>query len=455
MSVRPIKSGRAAFIAVIAAGALGALAAWPAFVHARTAAVVAAADPTLQMTPAPVMSDYLIRDANVAFLEGRVRTVRDPLNTQMLASEYLQRYREHMDVGDVLRSEAVARESLAIRPRANLAGDFALASALVTLHRFREARSYVGDAENYEPSDPGIAMFEASIDLELGDYARAGRIIARIEAAHQQNDLNNAATVARYDEQTGQLGEAQTLLARAMRISDANYEMPAERRAWYHFRLGEMLYESGDNAGAIAAEQAALTIFPRDPLALNALARIELANGDVAAAEDAAAQGVAVVPNPETLGILADAQTARGETAAAAATLAEFDAVEKIGNTQRINDRLIAVYLADHGRRPADAYAIAQRELAVRDDIYTEDTLAWCAAADGKWAVARTAMRKAIRFDTDDPRLQYHAGVIAAQAGDMAEARRRLRRALDLNPHFSAVFAADAQRRLASSARSE
>ena len=60
-------------------------------------------------------------------------------------------------------------------------------------------------------------------------------------------------------------------------------------------------------------------------------------------------------------------------------------------------------------------------------------------------AVARAAARKAIRFDTADPRLQYHAGYIALHTGDAAEAKRRFARALALNPHFHPVDAAQAR----------
>jgi tetratricopeptide (TPR) repeat protein len=105
--------------------------------------------------------------------------------------------------------------------------------------------------------------------------------------------------------------------------------------------------------------------------------------------------------------------------------------------------------LADHGLRPAEAYAIARRELAIRDDVYAQDTVAWCAARAGKWSVARAASAKALRFDTEDPRLQYHAGVIAQHFGDTAEAVRRYTRALALNAAFSATQADDARLQLA------
>ncbi len=112
--------------------------------------------------------------------------------------------------------------------------------------------------------------------------------------------------------------------------------------------------------------------------------------------------------------MLADAQAARGDNDAAAATRDEIFAVEKIGNAQHVNDRLIAVYEADHRVRVDDAYAIAKRELTVRDDVYADDTLAWAAARSGHWDVARTAIARALRYGIEDPRIRAHAAEIAA-----------------------------------------
>jgi len=123
--------------------------------------------------------------------------------------------------------------------------------------------------------------------------------------------------------------------------------------------------------------------------------------------------------------------------------------IEKIGNAQHISDRLLAIYYAEHHVRTADAYAIARRELSARDDIFSEDTLAWAAAADGRWNDARSAARKALRFDTENSLLQYHAGIIALHFGDRDEAKRRLGKALSLNPSFHQVYAADARALLA------
>jgi len=92
---------------------------------------------------------------------------------------------------------------------------------------------------------------------------------------------------------------------------------------------------------------------------------------------------------------------------------------------------------------------IAKREIAVRgDEIYAQDTLAWADAMNGDWNDARRAMAKAIRFDTEDARLQYHAGIIALHFHDTTEAKMRFTRALTLNPQFHPQYADDARKRL-------
>ena len=155
------------------------------------------------------------------------------------------------------------------------------------------------------------------------------------------------------------------------------------------------------------------------------------------------------MPYPETLGYEEDADRALGDTPGAERIADLIVTIERIGNAQHISDRLLAIYYAEHRIRTADAYAIARRELSVRDDIFTEDTLAWAAAADGRWNEARTAAGKALRFDTENSLMQYHAGIIALHFGDRDGAKRRFQKALILNPSFHSVYADDARAQLA------
>jgi tetratricopeptide (TPR) repeat protein len=179
------------------------------------------------------------------------------------------------------------------------------------------------------------------------------------------------------------------------------------------------------------------------------LARIACATHQWQACLDAAKASAEVVPYPEVLGYEADAQRALGDPASAAQTDALIHTIDRIGNAQRVSDRLLAIYYCEHGENLDDAYRIATRELAVRDDVFTEDTLAWCAAMAGHWDEARARIAKATRYGTENALLDYHAGAIALHFGDRAAARAWLEKALALNPQFHAVYADDARARLA------
>jgi tetratricopeptide (TPR) repeat protein len=418
---------------VIAAIVLIAIAAWPFALAQRVNASRAYV--------APVLPDYLNRDRTVAFYERRVReSPADQISAKLLAAQYMQRYRESQDVGDILRASAQARRSLALQPQNNAGADEVAASAYTALHLFRTSLRYERAAYAERAGDSNPPAQIASLEMETGDYSGARAHLAR--AARIRDTPTVMAVEARYDELTGNLAKARELMKQAAAQADEVVDNSAQGRAWYHFREGELAFSAGDIAAAKGEEHEAIAQFPQFALAYRALARFCWATKDWNCALDAATKGASIIPEPETLGYEADAQRALGDGGSAAQTQALIFAVQRIGNAYRINDRLLAVYYAEHGVRLADAYAIAQREVRARgDEIYAQDTLAWCAAMDGKWNVAARAAQRATRFETQDPRIQFHAGMIALHSGRRAEARRRLEAALGLNPQFDPFYA--------------
>ena len=419
---------------------------WPWFVSLRSAQAGADALPEV----APVTADYGYRNELVTFWEGAVRShVRnDMLSPRNLADQYLQRYREAGDIDDVLRALHMAQRSLDVMPAHNVAADLTMSSALLTLHRFREARRYVRIARTYREDDPSLVAREASLDLELGAYDSARDLLAGVPVKEQIANGEWQTVRARYDEVTGHLAEARALIAKPAADLDSNFSAPAQARAWYHFREGELAFEAGDSAEALAQEHTALARFPRYADALRDLARFECAAHRWQECLSDATRSADLVPFPEALGYKADAQRGVGDAAGAAETDALIETVERVGNAQHISDRLLAIYYSEHRVRASDALRIARNELSVRDDIYTEDTLAWAAAMAGEWSAARHASERALRFDTEDSRLQYHAGIIALHFGERSVAKKRLERALALNPAFHPLYADDARAQL-------
>ena len=424
---------------LVIAVSLLAIVAWPASNRYQDAAFAA------PRVVAVAERDDERRGQVIAFWEGAVAEHHrnDMLSPRQLAGQYLQRYRETGDIGDVLRAQHMAERSLSIAPR-NIAATAEMATVMLTLHRFRESLHFIERNLRYDPYAADFRSQQANVLMELGRYEDAARALDRIRP-NQRSSVSAETARARYDELTGHLTRARRVLADALAQYETLPDAPAQAKAWYFFRSGELAFEAGDNAVAIDDEGEALALFPTDNLALKDLAKFELANHDARQALQAATKGAAVTPFPETLGYEADARAALGDARGAAATRDLIFAIERVGNAYNVNDRLLAIYYADHRLRPHDAYVIALRETSVRgDEIYAQDTLAWAAAMDGRWNVAERAAREATRYDTEDPIVQFHAGMIALHAGRRDEAERRLERALALNPHFHPVFAGEA-----------
>lgn len=432
--------------------ALAALAGWPAFVAERSAfSVESAAAPAVAatFTPAPVTPDYLQRDRYVAFYERAVaRTPGDQIMARMLAGQYLNRFRERGDVGDLRRARAAAQRSLSIQPHENGGAESELASVALALHQFRDARRYDADVVRMLPWSSSAVAALASTDMELGDYGEAATLLAKPPSPYL--DASWESTVARYDEITGHLSAAKARLARGTQQVDSVFDNPAEARAWYHFRAGELEFETGELPAAERDFKDALAIFPSDAKAYNSLARLYCAEHRWRDALTAATHGAALVPLPETLGYQADAQRALGDVEGSRETEDLIGAVERIGNSYGVNDRAIAVYESEHGEHLDDALRIAKRDAAARDDLFAEDTLAWALAMNGDWESARPHAERAVATGIEDSKVQFHAGVIALKTGHRAEARERLQRALSMNAQFHPVYADEARRLLGS-----
>jgi tetratricopeptide (TPR) repeat protein len=423
--------------------ALLALALWPVLGSGvRTHAV--------RPVAAAVLPDYSYRNATIAFYEKRIR--RDPvdqISARLLAQQYMQRYRETGDIGDIERSMVQARRSIALQPGNNWSGYEILASGETALHQFAAALRDEEYAHADRGDDTNAVAQMASLQMELGHYDRAKLLLAPAIRLHP-GDPGLLAVDARYKELTGNIADARASLDRATVTMDSVIDNSAQARAWFHFRAGEMAFTSGATGEAEQDERDALVIFPNFAQADNALARFCWASKDWDCALTAATKGADIVPLPETLGYKADAQRALGNAAGAKQTDDVIYAIERIGNAYHVSDRLLAVYYSEHGIRTGDALAIARREIGLRgDELYAQDTLAWAAAQDGHWDEARAAARRAVRFDTQDPRMQYHAGMIALHFADRKEAKLRFEHALALNAQFHPVYADDARRQLA------
>src|SRR5262249_17415332 len=143
------------------------------------------------------------------------------------------------------------------------------------------------------------------------------------------------------------------------------------------------------------------------------------------------------VPSPALYGTLGDLHDAAGDPAEAERHWDLVPVMERLAAARGATyGREVALFLADHDREPAEALRLARIEAGRRDDVYTDDVLAWALAKNDRPVQAMRAAHRALRLGTEDAAFHYHAGMIAQALGRSRSAARHLGRALALDPAF-------------------
>ena len=377
---------------------------------------------------------------NVAFYQKCVQ--RNPQNGAIewgqLSNAYLQRCRETGDIADAQRAERAARRSLAIRSNNNAPARDALARSLFVQHQFVQAETLARVTSAKYQDDPVALMGYADAALERGDYGTAQRALLHpIVAGENKTDPSVQAVQARLLDVNGQPALALQALERARDAADGNLDMPRENVAWFHMRVGDEQARLGRADDAEMSYREALTLYPHDYKTMTGLARLAAGRQDWAGTISWGQKAAQVVPTPEVLALLGDAYAASGNPKEAERQYRLIEAIGTISRAQSmVYDRYRARFDADHDRHLPEALALAKREMGVRQDVYAYDTLAWASYKNGLLPQAQAAMKQALSHGTQDALLYYHAGTIAAAAGQHTQAEADFAHAAALDPYF-------------------
>jgi Uncharacterized protein conserved in bacteria containing a divergent form of TPR repeats len=357
----------------------------------------------------------------------------------LLASAFMQKARETNDFSFNARAEGALSRALEIDP-ANYDTIKLRAKLLLSYHRFTEALNEARRAQTMRPDDHDNYGAITDALVELGDYPAA------IESAQKMVDQRpDSASYARVSYLRSLHGDGVGAVA-AMRVAvqAANPNDP-EGAAWCRVHLGDELMNVGRKREAVREYDSALLIFPGYPLALTAKARAYVGDGELQKAAELYERAQNRVPLPDIAIALGDlyAKLGRVEEAKRQYELVNF--VERDSSASGTYSRQLAMFWVDHDQKLPEALAIVERERAIRRDIYTCDALAWIQFKNKRIEEAKTSINEAMRLNTRDARLYYHAGMIYKAVGDHRKAKQFLAKALEINQFFD-VFQSDTAR---------
>lgn len=407
----------------------------------------------LPAASAPTPSEAVAGEETIRFLEERVK--KDPddfIALNKLNGYYLQRAQESGDVSYLELAERAARGSLKSVPvEMNPGGLAGLAQTVHSLHDFAAARDHALKLAQLESRKSYPQRILGDALLELGDYDGAEEAYRRMQKLDNfGSNLTSEVRLARVDQLRGRPEVARRRFEQALRLASEQVPQQPEVVAWCRWQLGEAAFAKGDYTAAEQHYRDALVTLPDYYRATASMARVLAARGDLDGAIAGYEKVVKRLPDPSFVAALGDLYRLAGREREAAA---QYALVEQIARLSDLNgalyNRQLALFYADHDMKAAEAYALAKREYELRRDIYGADALAWAALKAGRLDEAQAAIKEALRLNTEDAKLFYHAGMIARAAGDKTRARDYLKRALALSPQFDLLQAKVAREALA------
>lgn len=364
-----------------------------------------------------------------------------------LALALARRARETADPDYYRQAHAAIADAVARAPD-NLEAERARVWVLLGQHEFAQARQAAEALQKKMPDDLLGYAFLVDANVELGRYREAE------EAAQWLLDLRpgNVAGFTR----AGYLRELFGDHEGAIEImSDAYRRMPpaeVEERAWVLTQIAhlELLRGRPDAAAALADE--ALALFPDYHYALAQLAQARAGQGRLDEAVALMQKRYELAPHPENLHALAEMQHRAGRRQEARRNFGKFETLARAEMAGWDNaNRELVFYYADRAGKPREALAVAEREIARRQDVHTLDAYAWALHKNGRHREAARQMAQALAVGVREAPMLYRAAVINARLKRVAEARGQLQQVLALDPHTEMASAARALRaRLAS-----
>jgi tetratricopeptide (TPR) repeat protein len=402
-------------------------------------------------------------DQQIQSLQDHVKkTPDDYAGYDGLGSAFFQKARETGDITYYNLAEQTLKKALDLAPQDFRAADPLVHMALVDMgeHRFSDALASAQKAIGLGSGNLTAFAIEGDAYTDMGDYDEAAAAYNAVQTLGRET--TSPLTLACMSDSRmaylaylrGDSGESVRLMKSAIAAA-LQINVSRENLAWLYFELGERYFQSGDLENAELSYQSGITVDPDHYRSLAGLAKVRAAQGKLDESIQLYERSIAIIPFPVYVEELGDVYKKSGKLNEAQQ---QYDLVEYIAHLSKLNqvlaNRELALFYADQGTKLQEALDLARKELKVRHDIYTCDTLAWVLYKNGRLPEAAEAINKALRLNTNDSLILFHAGMIYHGMAKYSDAKDFLSRALKINPHFQIFHAEEASRTLEAISRS-
>ncbi len=370
-------------------------------------------------------ADTAITSRSIAYFEHRLAI--QPANYMVrsrLISRYVRRFTTGANLADVARAEAEARELVRTGPDRTQSLS-RLSSVLLMQHKFAEALDAATEAQRGDSLSQEALGAEFDASLAAGRYAQAEAALDRL----RPGTLDAQVRRAQWLDASGRSQAAYETFDRICRQLQRS-EAPSAVVAWCLTQMGGAAHARWGPEAAAAIWTRALRVQPGYRFALEGLAGLAQARGDLRRAGELYAQ-IAADAHPDLYLRLAEIAAAQGEPDRAEGYERRFLKVAGAPANEPLYGELLAIYYADMNSPAArdTALALALRDLARRPTVESNDVLSWVRFRRHELDEALAASDSARRWGSPSPTMDWHRGRILAALGRQAEAEPLLRSA--------------------------
>ncbi|KOG83005.1 tetratricopeptide repeat protein [Streptomyces griseus] len=361
----------------------------------------------------------------------------DAPSLAVLGSAYVEWARRSGDPAYYARAERALEQSLEARPgeRENGEAWVGLAALANARHDFLAAKRWGESVKKRQPKT--WSVYPVLIDA----YTGLGDQQAATAATEKFGELRKGvpALARTADLYRGQ-GWREDALATAREAADRAVR-PAEKADALH-RLGELAWERGEAAEALAQFDAALRTDPGHHASSAGRARALVALERTDEALSAYQSALEKLPRPEyalELGELYASLGLDGDARTQYARLREMVAAAKRAGVDE--SLVLARFEADHGDPDAAVELLRAQWRGQHRSAAVADALGWALHRAGKSEEGLEYARRAADTGVRNASYAYHLGAIQRELGSYGPARRNLEQAVRTNPAFSPLAA--------------
>jgi tetratricopeptide (TPR) repeat protein len=375
----------------------------------------------------------------IGSLQDRIRETPKDFDSHIsLANAYLQKVRETGDPTLYTKTEDLLHEARKLEGQSPelfaTRGTLALAR-----HDFTAALQNGTRALALDPENARYYGIVGDAQIEQGMYDEA--INSYQEMVDRRPDFASFSRVAYARELYGDPEGAIEAMEFALQAGSGT----PENVAWAHVQLGNLWFTSGKLEEAQKAYGLSTRTVNAYAPALAGQAKIAAAMGDLEQAATLYKQAFNRIPLPEYAIALGEVYAEMGERVKAEE---QYDLVRSMDKLLRANgvdtDLEIALFNADHDIDLQSSLEKARAAYDERPSIHAADALAWTLYKTGNYKEAQEYSSEALKLETRDPLKLFHAGIIWKALGEKEQASTYLQQAVDLNPHFSLLYADEA-----------